>query len=198
MKTLLFLFISSCTLFAQSPKVVLANLPENEVGILINLKQDNSFQEYFLFQYNGNILDVTMMRNLTLVKSDANSVTFTDQKKNYVFTIDSSYRNSNEVVYYGFGLSRKKADYRLVVPNTPISTLLEAIMFNRSITGDITCYSGGVGSTECSIDSSAITGGGGCSVKCSGGYYACCDDTKNECRCNAAPKKKKTLQISPY
>lgn len=40
------------------------------------------------------------------------------------------------------------------------------------------CYSGGRGSTSCSIDAGIEIIGvgiaGGCSVSCSGGYYSCC------------------------
>jgi hypothetical protein len=40
------------------------------------------------------------------------------------------------------------------------------------------CHSGGIGSTSCSISAGVnILGNGtttGCSVACSGGYYACC------------------------
>lgn len=40
------------------------------------------------------------------------------------------------------------------------------------------CYAGGVGSTQCSIDAGieilGVGVAGGCSVSCSGGYYACC------------------------
>ena len=36
------------------------------------------------------------------------------------------------------------------------------------------CASGGVGSTDCSIEGSLGPGGAGCSVGCASGYYACC------------------------
>jgi hypothetical protein len=175
----------------------LADLPGNEVGVLLDLKTDNTFPEYFLFQYSDPIFDVSKARNLTFVSATSDMVKFKDLSKTYTFTIDPNYRNSSETIYYGYGLSDKKANYTLVIPPGPILTLMDAVMFNRALVGDITCHSGGVGSTECSISSSPITGGGGCSTKCGQGYYACCDDTKNECRCKANPIKKKNLVISP-
>ena len=49
------------------------------------------------------------------------------------------------------------------------------------------CYAGGVGATECSIDAGIEIMGvgiaGGCSVSCAGGYYACCS---LRCTCKVA------------
>lgn len=36
------------------------------------------------------------------------------------------------------------------------------------------CYAGGPGSDECSVSGNAGPVGGGCSVSCTNGYYACC------------------------
>lgn len=46
------------------------------------------------------------------------------------------------------------------------------------------CTSGGGGATQCSIDGAFGTG---CSVTCSAGYYACCDDNKVVCYCVKNP-----------
>ncbi|MGB9610452.1 MAG: hypothetical protein ACPL7M_05720 [Bryobacteraceae bacterium] len=46
--------------------------------------------------------------------------------------------------------------------------------------GGMACTSGGDGSTSCS------PGGGGCSVTCGTGYYACCNADSNQCRCRKA------------
>ncbi len=43
--------------------------------------------------------------------------------------------------------------------------------------GGVVCTSGGEGATSCSV------GGGGCSVTCGTGWYACCNGNTNNCRC---------------
>ena len=57
----------------------------------------------------------------------------------------------------------------LTASSSDVRTLAREICLN--------CQSGGPGATACS------TGSGGCSVTCSTGYYACCDQSSNNCRC---------------
>jgi len=45
----------------------------------------------------------------------------------------------------------------------------------------MTCDSGGEGSISCSVTIPFI--GGGCSVTCQTGYYACCDQGEVTCLC---------------
>lgn len=49
----------------------------------------------------------------------------------------------------------------------------------------VACASGGVGSTQCSIDANVVGNGAGCSVSCGPGYYACCGVG---CYCVKSPK----------
>lgn|GEM_PF-5541168 len=73
----------------------------------------------------------------------------------------------------------------MVDKGLPVSDLSEVIQYNNKTysTSSIDCFSGGVRSTECSIEAGTIGGGGACSVKCKNGYYACCDDQLNKCKC---------------
>lgn len=194
MKTLKVLMILLSVVSYSQQRVRLADLAGTEIGILIDVQQDNTFTQYFVFQYEGSLFDVSRASNITLVSSTDKTVKISFGGKVYAFTIDSNYTNANEQIYYGYGLSKRSGAFKLVIPVGDISTLMEAITFNNSFAGRLTCHSGGVGSTECSTGSL----GSSCSVSCGSGYYACCDDTKNECRCiSTKPTKKKPLVISP-
>lgn len=49
--------------------------------------------------------------------------------------------------------------------------------------GTTSCANGGTGSTQCSIDITVAGTGGGCSVTCGPGYYACCNAGTSGCKC---------------
>ena len=82
----------------------------------------------------------------------------------------------------GFGLLRETPKRLKDGSFAPIdieqSVLSKDFRLQSEAGGSINCDSGGVGATSCSVNS----GGSGCSVSCSGGYYACCL-TPATCRC---------------
>ena len=56
--------------------------------------------------------------------------------------------------------------------------------------GGSSCSLGGTGASQCSVTNGTLGGGAGCSVTCSAGYYACCNDDTVICNCVANPTKK--------
>lgn len=46
-----------------------------------------------------------------------------------------------------------------------------------------TCQSGGLGATDCECSFEIATAKAGCKVTCSAGYYACCNQGPNTCKC---------------
>lgn len=192
-------------------KVVLADLPGVEIAIIPNFEKDFSFEEYFVFQYNldaPNFFDVSAVKEVTLIEANSSLIKLKVNSEIVVLTIDSNYVNANETIFYGYGLSHKKATrYSLVNTGLPIEDLSEVIAVNGKTLGSaLTCHSGGKGSTECSSESSIASVATSCSVKCETGYFACCDDTVNKCKCvetntpSGGPKvpKKQVLTISDY
>lgn len=63
-------------------------------------------------------------------------------------------------------------------PNTILLADVEALSSGDVSLGNPICVTGGVGSTQCSIEGGAsVSGYGvsiGCSVSCGEGYYSCC------------------------
>jgi hypothetical protein len=202
MKKVIFGLIATFCLFFASysqHKVNLVDIPNVEVAFLIDLKNDNTFNDYFLLQYSENNLSNLELSN-DLILSDFNKdyikIKDLNSKKIITFTIDKKYSNTNEVVIYGYGFSKKSNNFKLNLINEP-NTILDIIQYSGKFlfegnVGGLECNSGGVGSSECSTTGSDMGqipgGGGGCSVKCSPGYYACCDGGANECRCKKNKK----------
>ncbi|RWX02614.1 hypothetical protein [Flavobacterium cerinum] len=169
-------------------QVVLADIPGVEIAIIPNFKKDSSFEEYYVFQYNldtPNFFDVSAVKEVTLIEVNSSLIKLKIDSEIVVLTIDSNYVNANETIFYGYGLSHKKATkYSLVNRGLPIKDLSEVIAVNDKILNPlITCRSGGKGSVECRSGSSVVSVSMSCSVKCYTGYFACCDDTVNKCKC---------------
>ena len=194
MKKLIITFIIGTLLttnLTAQKKGSFENVNGIELGIIIDKKIDNTFSEYFLFQYKN--LNLTVLRNynsVTLLEYTPNTIKLTCDGRVITFTNDNNYRNNNETIYLGYGVShRKGGSYsidRLANPKSIHDLILvggRRAFLGEFGGGSLTCHSGGVGSTACSADSGTLSGGGGCGVTCGTGYHACCDDTKNECRC---------------
>jgi len=95
---------------------------------------------------------------------------------------DTSFKNN----YYGYGLSRRVGLFTFSPIEDPVA-IYDVIpgVSDPIVNGKkLDCHSGGPGAEECSVKPSDINvGAPECSVKCGKGYYACCDDTRGECRC---------------
>lgn len=205
MKKIFFSLITTITFFYSSfsqHKVNLIDIPNVEVAFLIDLQSNDTFKDYFLLQYSNNDLrNLNLSDNLILNDFNKDYIKIKDLNSNKitVFTLDSNYRNSNETIIYGFGFSKKSNNFKLNLANSTPKTVLDIIEYNGRLPfgndfneGGLDCDSGGVGSSECSTTGSDLGsipgGGGGCSVKCNPGYYACCDGGANECRCKPVKK----------
>ena len=97
----------------------------------------------------------------------------------------SGFQNS----WAGYGLSRREGSWTLSGGLASEAAMAQALSCSRTTLPDgrlasfaITCDSGGTGSSECSASCSL---GGNCSVKCTAGYYSCCDTGICSCKCLA-------------
>lgn len=180
--------------FGQS-KISFLDIKNKEIAIIIDNK-NNSFKEYYLFQYDNQ--DFSNLSNKELfgnVKLSENNLIISSNNIEYIFTISEN-RNGEKYIFNGYGLSHRIGDFSIGKNINP--EFIYNAIFNKALGGDlfdggsvsITCHSGGPGATSCSVKASSISvGTAECSVSCSAGFYACCDDTKGECRCVANPKK---------
>jgi hypothetical protein len=190
----LFAFIAFCSCPKSTPSLVLADIQGNQCALMMNLQPNNTFTDYYIFQYStAKIFDVTTAHVNSLITATTDMLKMNVDGHTVTFTVNPGYTNPNETIYYGYGLQHTHGPYVLALPTHDISTFYEAISLDGSApdAGEtVTCHSGGQGATGCSVTSAVITGGSGCSVKCGAGYYACCDDTKNECPCIKYPPTK--------
>jgi len=191
MKKLLFGLIATVLFgnlsFGQN-KISFLDIKGKEIAIIVD-NTDNSFKEYYLFQYQNQDFSklsnkvvtgfVEIINDNLIIKS--NDVTFT-------FTLNNN--GSLDNIYYGYGLSHRIGEFKIMNNQNP-SYIYDLIVGKTAIdgsidgsTGSLSCNSGGKGSSECSVKASSMNlGTSECSVKCNSGFYACCDDTRGECRC---------------
>lgn len=187
--------------------LALIDIPGIEIAIVPEMGKNNVFNEYYIFEYdilNETFFDVTAVQDAAFIEATGSHVKLEINSQVVTFTIDSNYTNPYEIIFYGNGLAHKTADkYFFNGITGDIGDLSEAIEVNNqtySIGGTITCYSGGSGTSECSAEGTVLGGGGSCSVKCNSGFYACCDDTVNKCKCikESSSGGKQPKQIVKY
>ncbi len=169
-----------------SQKATLIDAKGSEIAIIINRNDNNSFKEYYLLQYNNvDFLEITNEIDISVVEINEDQIKLKSNNKVFTLTIDSNYRNSNEKVFLGYGLSRRLGNFSLIKDFLNPASISDVVLVNNVLLGKgSTCHSGGKGSTECSVTPSPLNvGTPSCSVKCGTGYYSCCDDTKGECGC---------------
>jgi hypothetical protein len=144
-------------------------------------------KSYFFLERNQETqLENTNIENCNIV-FHGKSLMLTSKGVTTVFALqdERQFRNNDKDIFlgYGLGLSTNRQvldilDESLTDPTFPdIFGLTCGCALNGSNTP---CKDGGTGSTECSISDSTYAGvsGGGCSVSCGSGYYACCNQMK--------------------
>lgn len=176
-------------------KVTVYDVKGKEAGIFINMNDKNEFDEMFLFQYEN--IDLSILKkykNITLIESNKNFIKLSCDEVIYQLSLNSEL-NSEDVNYInGYGLSYRTGEYSLKLIENP-ENISEILLLNgKSVSTNVNkCDSGGQGSTACSTDGGVAGGGASCSVTCGSGYYSCCMDAANECRC----EKSKTKTLTP-
>ena len=162
--------------------VRIIDIKGSEIGILIDVKDNDSFKEYFLFQYTD--CDFSMLKaskNLTLIRSTKDEIVVEGDDKIFELRIEGIPNNFN--TFKGYGLSRKNGNFKLY-KNSNATQVRDLILSDNQVFKKMDCHSGGKGASECSATPSSLNvGAASCSVKCNAGYYACCDDSVGECKC---------------
>ncbi|NDI97974.1 hypothetical protein GWA97_02690 [Flavobacterium sp. LaA7.5] len=165
-----------------------ADLPGREMAFIIDYdSQTQEFDKYYLFQYDQatSFIDVTSIQDINFIEYREMTVKFLIDATTYVFTIDDNYKNlTGEIVLKGYGLSEHVAgdnSFKFTYEDEEVNHIFDIIKITNSVASDdITCDSGGSGSTSCSTTGPFHQGS--CSVSCSSGY-ACCNSTSLNCFC---------------
>jgi hypothetical protein len=180
---LVILLLSICT-HAQT-KIKLIDIPNVEVGILLNVNEKNSFSELYVFQYSQyDLSKLLTAKSITLVDSDKDHVRLNVDENIYLFSLNPKLQKSNETLINGYGLSHRSGNYSISLIEKPTTVTDDLLLNGVSSVGKARkCDSGGAGSSECMTSAGALGGGSQCSVKCNKGYYSCCNDNVNECTC---------------
>lgn len=187
---LMSMLLINCSTNAQK-KVQLVDVKNTEIAILVNVDENANFNEFYLFQYeNIDVSEIVNAKSIYLLEANSDFIKLNCDDKYYYLTLDKDKIDSNEKFHVGYGLAFHQGKFTLKPTDNPI-TLHDYLLFNgeRVTSSPGGCDSGGVGSSECSTDGGVVGGGANCSVKCNRGYYSCCNDMRNECRCKAEPKK---------
>jgi hypothetical protein len=169
--------------------VKLVDIKGLEMAIIIDLQKNNSFSEFYLFQYND--LDFSKLitaNNVTLVQASLDNIILKNDSEVLSFSILGKNNEFNKFI--GYGISKRNGKFKLINYENP-KEAMDLILSNNQVhrTAAITCHSGGVGSTECSATPSDLNvGAASCSVHCGTGYHSCCNDTVGECKCKPNPK----------
>jgi len=184
-------FISLCSNIATASnhKIDIVDISNNELVFILDRTANNTFTEYFVFQYEASDFSfLSQKSSFSLVGYTSSSITILCDNEQITFT--SGFGENTSTHFFGYGLSKRNGTYSLISPLPAEGDIFDVVTrpTTSAIGGGgtpkkITCHSGGPGSTSCSAESGSLGGGGSCSVTCSSGYYACCDDTKNECKC---------------
>lgn len=175
--------------------VKMVDLPGTEVAFLIS-PQSNNFNLHYLFQYDGAIFNVQNASNIGFLSYTATTLKISYANKIYTFTVDKTYQNASEIVYYGNGLARRIGPYKIAITNDEIESIDDIINSSgTNVPFAMFCTSGGQGSSSCAIDED-FPWHQHCDVSCGAGYYACCDANTVRCKCIGLKKLKKNPKYS--
>ena len=176
---------------ARGQKVDIVDISNNELLFIVNRSTQNTFTQYFVFQYEAtNFSFLSQKTTFSLVSYTNSSITI--QCDNEQLTFWSGEGTSTFTQYYGYGFSKRSGIFSLnAIPET--GTIFDVINISAMMSGGgpvttksgLTCHSGGPGSVSCSVTSGSAgtISSGSCEVTCKAGFYACCDASKVECRC---------------
>lgn len=206
MKNLIFCFFTVFlfSFYSNAQKNRIAVLDMHELAVMIDYDSKNkTFKKYFLFEFKEKLpIDFSRFSEIKLVESTSTYLKLVCDKNEVCLNIEEGKKHNFGTQINGFGLSERIGNFSLNTKklNHDITNLSELFMINSiesEETGKITCYSGGPGSTSCSVKPSNISlGTPECSVTCSSGYHSCCDDVKGECKCNPNPTKPQPAHLS--
>lgn len=196
----LFLCLITALLFSNlsfCQKAKLIDAKGNELAVIINIDETNSFKEYYIFQYsNKDFSEISTEKDASIIEINKEFIKIKVNNDVVILTINTNYKNENEKIYFGYGLSKRLGNFSLIKDYLNPTSIINIVLVNNVLKSKGTCHSGGAGATECSVTPSNISvGTPSCSVKCGTGYHACCDDTKGECNCVV---NKPVKHLAPY
>ena len=194
---LIFLMLGSMNLYGQT-KVEIIDYVGTELQFIINRSSENNqFSKYYSLQYHGTTTTsfLTSLNNFTLNSVSPTHISITaNNGQTIVFSIQNEDTNAN-VIGYGFGEHHGAFSFNHQIDNPFIWDLVVQEKKNPK-PKDFDCDSGGEGANQCSTEGGIATVSTGCSVTCNVGYYACCDQSKAECKCFNATTHEPDIDIN--
>lgn len=146
----------------------------DEGNLIISLNErEKKVYNYFVIQHENKIDNSKLTNGIYNIKLNSNYLSLDNSDKSIIFTLDDKKLAD---------LVNNKAQYISVYGISKRFSGEKELSIAQMKFGGITCHSGGEGASECSAESGSPMSGN-CSVSCRNGYYACCDDTRNECKC---------------
>lgn len=179
---LIIAFIMFLDIYGQSNTMKVVRVG-NQIGFLFS-DNEGVYNDNFIFQYetkDESFIDKPTIETIQNVKYLFNNksliISFNNTIKTYTIA-----DIKGDGVFNGFGLAHRVGKFILHdIQNQKSIFEIITVVGTNSTSRTLNCHSGGTGSNSCSIESPII--GGSCSVSCNEGYYACCDQSKNECGC---------------
>jgi len=186
--------------FGQSHSTIYDN---SEIGLFFKENYQEDYTSIFILQSNKDLIDLNInltFANVEILYLGSVALVTNDNSKIYLIESTDSPHKSNElskkileysskkfsnasfVSIKGYGLAKVKHSLNLENLGRSdkysdvysfLSSAEPSSTFNQRINKD--CASGGEGATACSCC--------GCSVDCSGSYYACCNPYPDFCTC---------------
>lgn len=183
-----------------------SGLPEVKTAYAFSLQNSIELSDNLIHLENAKIYDFKDGGTLFVISGDGDLLySFAVSTDIYKGRADEINRNLKGLVkelntYEGYELVRLKGDWKQDINTAKMQSIYSLLSTNnlnpkvfkqREITLNlldptcptgqtyISCTSGGVGATQCSVDDPMYN----CSVTCASGYVACCNDARTVCKC---------------
>lgn len=184
---------------ADDIEVIADNL--GNVAYLTDWTEDG-YKKMFVVQLEEPVKNLDKELQGTVERNETSlSINSSNGSLKYFYTIDKEVDNTSKptaTFLYSYGIAESTGLFNIKKDTEGITSIYDVIA-NHAISEDVLsvvtentqnrpideleCTSGGVGATECSVDSTIGPVSTGCSVSCGEGYHACCDDSVTICKC---------------
>ena len=99
-------------IFAQKVKMI--DVKNSEIAVIVDIKKDGTFSNYYVFQYqNNDFKALVKCKNIKLIQATSSLITLNCDNKIISLSIDKSYVRKREKVYYGYGLAKYYGNFKL-------------------------------------------------------------------------------------
>lgn len=201
MKKLLFIVLLLISLIANSQEKKLQILTNQKEIVFLVEKDGKIFENYILQFEKSSYKDLSGNYNLFEIIFDNKSglMSLIINNKIYYFATNQEIKLNN--INYCFGIAKRTGDFKLIkdfnLEESFYSSVVSKFGSYQNVV-NMTCDSGGPGSTSCSSETTIGPLTTKCDVSCGTGFYSCCDDGTNNCKCIAVGTPPKHLSAGRF